>query len=276
MTVARYPIFLRSVVIDDDNNDLRIEEGGTQYTAIIPAGTYYLRGDGAADDLCLAVKTAMEAASANTNTYSVTVSFSVALGQPCATVTIARATGASTFRPLWASLNFESESLGFTRTNPGAAGTSFTSSFTPDAVWCASLGAFIAKESPREENDATVLRKKNGRTSGILRGGPYHGREILLNLLDGRRATTKCPTSTITDTRAALNTFLQAVSDGSVFEFHRQTTTMLTSTTLSALSSSTLVGDYVVADSLAKEYAPQRNIDGLSVYDVTLPIWEVT
>jgi len=75
------PRFAWGATFDSSNNDIQFNEGGGSAVATISLGggtsaTYFWLGDGSADDLVLALKTALDAASAaslNSRTYTVTV-----------------------------------------------------------------------------------------------------------------------------------------------------------------------------------------------------------
>ena len=93
-----YPVLLGAVVVVTGTNDrIRWREVATTNNATIAAGTYFLRGDGAADDLCLAIKTAIEAAGASANTYSVVAARSLTPTAAHTAVTLTRLTGADSF-----------------------------------------------------------------------------------------------------------------------------------------------------------------------------------
>lgn len=65
------PKLLAPIVITVDTNDDIRYEAQSAGTATIAAGTYYISGDGAADDLCLAIKTALDTASSATWTVAI-------------------------------------------------------------------------------------------------------------------------------------------------------------------------------------------------------------
>jgi hypothetical protein len=71
MTAPAIPKLLAPIVITANSNDDIRYEAQSAGTATIAAGTYYISGDGAADDLCLAIKTALDTASSATWTVAV-------------------------------------------------------------------------------------------------------------------------------------------------------------------------------------------------------------
>ena len=108
-----YPLIRRAVTITAANQAIRVNEGGTAYTALVAPGVYWVR-DAGANSLNLAVKTAIEAITP-TNTYSVTTVPSINPAGVNATTTITRLTGAATFGILAASFltTFPMHALGF-------------------------------------------------------------------------------------------------------------------------------------------------------------------
>lgn len=108
-----YPLLRRAVTITTANQAIRVNEGGTAYTALVAPGVYWVR-DAGANSLNLAVKTAIEAITP-TNTYSVTTVPSINPATSNATTTITRLTGAATFGILAASFltTFPMHALGF-------------------------------------------------------------------------------------------------------------------------------------------------------------------
>ena len=71
------PRFAWGATFTTANNAIQFNEGGASAVASIAAGTYYWLQDGSADDLCLALETALDAASLASlggRTYTATIS----------------------------------------------------------------------------------------------------------------------------------------------------------------------------------------------------------
>jgi len=70
MPAFTIPSFAWPIVIDATNGNIRINAGGGDVTATIPAGTYFWRGDASANDMAAVVSAAMLAASASAFIWS--------------------------------------------------------------------------------------------------------------------------------------------------------------------------------------------------------------
>jgi len=107
-----YPLIRRAVTITTANQNIRLNEGGVLYTALVTPGVYWVRDSGA-DSLNLAVKAAIEAVTP-TNTYAITTVASIDPTLPNATTTITQ-TGGATFSIAAASVltTFPMHALGF-------------------------------------------------------------------------------------------------------------------------------------------------------------------
>lgn len=263
--MSLYPVMLGAVVIDATNQRIVITEAGADKNADITVGTYFLRGDGASDDLCKAIKDAMEAAGASANTYTVSVSWSTDGTAPAAVVTIARATGADSIGIKWASgsTTFDEAWIGFANTNVTGA-TSYSGTLSPSSVW-------VSNEIHRSldavsEHVAFSKRARSGRIQGALRGGAYEVRMLGMDLLHAKRAHSVYNSS---DPTSALDAFVERQLAGLHFELHL--TTISSGTTLSALSSSTRHGTAWHLDAEAVEsYAPRRMSPGVPLYSADL------
>lgn len=260
-----YPVMLGAIVIDSTNQGLRITENGTDYTAAISSGTYYLRGDGASGDFCLALKTAMEAASGSANTYTITPSFSVDGSGVSCTVTIARATGSHTIGIKWADAltTFDEGVLGFANSNVSGA-TSYASTLSPSSIWVSS--EIYRELEPESEYLAFTTRARSGVVMGGLRGGAYAVRRLGMDFLHAKRAHSVNNSS---DPTSGLDRFIQRQLAGLPMELH--VGTISSGTTLAALSSSTEHGDRWHFDAEQLEaYRPQRLSAGVPLYTVDL------
>lgn len=131
-----YPLIRRAVTITSANQRIRWQEGATVGIATVAQGTYWLRDSGV-DSLLLAVKAAIEAVTASTNTYTLTSTRSVLATQPTGTVTITKSSGADTFALLGAPhvLNtFPLHALGFA-VDTALDVLPIVSTKSPSAIW---------------------------------------------------------------------------------------------------------------------------------------------
>lgn len=117
MSGGRYPFISRPIEITAANRVIRITEGASTANVNVAAGTYWIRGDGSADCLLTRLKTALEAATASTNTYTVSLLFEPLNLDTPVVVRIARATGSDTFRLDFdnVAVTFPVEAIGFRR-----------------------------------------------------------------------------------------------------------------------------------------------------------------
>lgn len=258
-----YPVMLGAVVIDTSNQVIIIREGGAEITATVSAGTYYLRGDGASGDLCLAIKTALDA-STGALTYSCSVSMSVDGSGVSATVSIGG--GGGTFSLEWASSNctFDEGILGYTNANTASNTSTKPGTLSPSCLW---VSNDIYRElEPSTEFTAFTNRSRAGRIWGALRGGGYAVRSLVMEFLHAKRAHSVNNSS---DPYSGLDLFLQRQLSGVPMELH--VASISSGTTLAALSSSTEHGDRWFFDGEDLDrYAPARLSPGTPLYSSSL------
>jgi hypothetical protein len=129
-----YPLLRRAITITSSNNVIRFREGATTGSAVVAPGVYFLRGTGG---LLAAVLTALEAATASVNTYSVTLSVSVLAALPTGVVTITRLTGADAFRIDGADVatTFPLHAIGFANVTDATTTAPKVSTLSPSGIW---------------------------------------------------------------------------------------------------------------------------------------------
>lgn len=261
--MSKYAAFLSFVTIDASNKTIRFVEGSTTTNVTLAEGSYPLRGDGTADDLCKILKTAFESnADAANNTYTVSVAMSVDPSAPTAVVTITRATGAGNFSILWAHANttFDPLLIGHEALNTAHNGTAKAGTLSPTALWVSS--DFIAESEPEEEYDVTVHETEDGRLLAARKGGAFEVRRVSFLHVDDLRVHDE---SNLDDPAAAFMTFHELVGDGRPFEMHEQT--LSSGMTLDDLSSSTRIGTaWHFDEETAAEFAPERIEPGVPMY----------
>lgn len=263
--MSKYAALLAQITITTANQGIRFKEGATTGTVTIPVGTYFLRGDGASDDICLALKTAFDGLVVG-NVYTVALACSVDPAAIAATVTITQ-TGGAAFRILWADAltTFDEALLGFTDANTADSTAAKVGTLSPEALWVSpDVPEFY---EPEDQYDISVQRARSGRVRALRRGGPYDVRRVSFQFLDSRRVIDHDNT---TDPAATFARFLEATSAGLRFEFHATT---VSGTTLGALSSSTEIGaGWYFDEDTALGFAPERLQPGLALYAFTLTL----
>ncbi len=261
-----YPVTLGAIVLTSANNVLRFNEGALPTTdATIAPGTYYLRGDNAVGDLCLAIKTALEAANGGSvNTYSVTVSRSIDPAAAHTTVTITRTAGADNFGVLWASTatTFDQALLGFIA-NDATTALPKGSALAPAAAWVCND---VAREiEPFSERVVSVPRAVSGRVQGVTRSARMQSWRLGLAFVDERRVFVEHALSGAQDT---LEGFMERFGAGAAFELHEAQVS--SGTTLAALSSSTLVDVAHFSEDTLSRFEPTRLGPGVPLYSIDL------
>lgn len=262
-----YPVLCGAVVLTSANNVLRFTEGASTNNATIATGTYYLRGNGAADDLALALKNALEAAGASANTYTVSVSRSIDPAAIHTTVTITRATGADSFGVLWADVasTFDETLLGFTA-NDTVNGVAKTSTQAAAACWGSND---VAREiEPVSERIVAVPRAASGRVQGVTRSARMQSWRLGLSFVDERRMLVENALAGAQDT---LEGFMERFGAGASLELHEQPT-LLSATLLAGLTGSTLVDVVHFSEDSLSRFEPTRIGPGVPLYSIDLRI----
>lgn len=259
-----YPVLLGAVVLTSANNVLRFTEGASTNNATITPGTYYLRGDGAAGDLCLALKTALEAAGASANTYTVTVAWSIDPAVAGAVITITRATGADNFGVLWADAlsTFDEALLGFSASDTVNASAK-TSTKSCAAAWACND---VAREiEPVSERVVAVPRAVSGRVQGVTRSARMQSWRLGLAFVAEGRMLVEGALAGAQDT---LEGFMERFGAGASIELHEAQVS--TGTTLAALSASTLVDVVHFSEDALSRFEPSRLGPGVPLYSLDL------
>lgn len=260
MSVVYY-LFLGEVTLVGPTTDGRLsvaEGAGDDSSADIAAGTYFLRGDGTSDDLCKALKDAIEAAAGTANTYSVSVAFTVAAGVPIATVSIARATGGASFILKWATSTLSPAAFGFATTNTANDATTKVSTLTPSSVWAPNEPP--SHDDPLPEAIGAQVRTKGGQVRTFDGGGPFLVRALELELITAERTLQEAIPA---DLARSYEKWWSRHRDGRRFEVHRLT---VSGTTLQAPTSSTRLGTFVLDEASCAAPRPRRTSPGMPRY----------
>lgn len=269
-----YPVMLGAIVIRAGVNDvIRFTEGAATNSATLEAGTWYLRGDGTADDFCVKLKTALEAASlVSVNTYTVRVAFDIDPAQPHTRIQIARATGADNFGALWvdAATTFDESLLGFTA-NDAVNALNKVSARSCSASW---VSNDIAREiEPYSERVVAVPRAASGRVNGVTRSDRMQSYRLGLAFVDARRIIV---VDALTHSGDTLEGFIERFGANSTVELHEQSSIaspgLFTTTELSALSASTKIDQCLFSEDTLSLFAPTRLGPGVALYSIDLTL----
>lgn len=274
-----YPVFLLPIVVAPGT--VRMTENGIAQTlniidpatslALATSKTFYLRGDGTADDLLRLLKLTLDTHTGGTNVYTVAIQRNIDGSILPSSVTISA--GTNNFSIDWtsASTTLNERHFGF-RSIATTSGLSTTGDVSPTSQWVSNdVVEFFEEE---DEVQAFVERARSGFVLGGRRGGPYDIRRMGLQFQAEQRTVTKgVPTVVSTkDTGRAFAAAWALMTTGRAFEVHLAT--LASGTTLSALSSSTRQDGttgvtqtwFLDADTVESGFRPARLAPGVGLY----------
>lgn len=260
-----YPVLLGGVVITASNKSIRFKEGLVTETVNLVEGTYCLTGDGGTDDLLEAVLTALatNTNAVNPNTYSATGSYvSVDPATASASITIAKATGSSTFQILWAdaATTFDPALLGFAETNTADNTSAKTSTLSPTALW---VSPDPHRElEPQTSKVVSVKRSLSGRVRGLERSSSMRSWRLGLGFVRDTRVLSVRNTS---DPAATFEAFLDRYGAGSSMELH-DVDTNGTTTALISFDAAEYVDTVCFSQETIERFEPRRIAPGTPLY----------
>jgi hypothetical protein len=272
-----YPILLQSIVIDATNKVINFREGANTATATLVEATYYLRGNGAADDFCLALKTALETNNGlrtSTNTYSVVPAWSADPSARGCIVTITRLTGADSFQFLAASTTFDQGLIGFDFAADTLTAGPKSSTTSPSSAWVGDgphrlhdpvdrpLGYAKRAQSGRVRRAKTGTTRKD-RRCGVSFVSPLRTHEMFVAGVDVERC---------------FNRFLDRWRAGKPCELHLSDITAgfaLGALSTTPLSTATRQGvAWQLGGDGNEEFEPRRQSNAVALFSWDLDLWE--
>lgn len=258
------------VTLDSTNNVIALDEGGVVASATIAAGTYFIIGDGTSDDLLAAIKTALDAAFAGGNTYSVAISRNINPAQRAASITITRTAGATAFRVRWltAPTTFDVGLLGFA-VEKGAADAN------PEEGTLTAAGVWIPSDRhedliPRAQWVRAAQEMASGDKDFVRRTARGKRRRLLIRRCDGRRVWEDTISA---DPRRSFERFVDLCGDGRRIDVHE--TSISSGFTLSALSTSTrkgAVGGWKLDEPTGDDFEPERARTGMDHWNFDIEL----
>jgi len=155
---ANYPLVRRAIVITTANRGIQFLEGaGPATTRLVAVGTYYVLDDGSAEDLCVAVKTALEVG-ASANEYAVAFipnprTTPIAATDANCIGNIARTSGSDSFQLLGASVltTFPLHVLGLAAVDTALLSTPIVATLSSSAWWISNDVLLV--DEPVEDGD---------------------------------------------------------------------------------------------------------------------------
>lgn len=272
--MSQFPIILAGITIDADNDTIQLDENGVVAAAVMAHGTYWLRGDGGADDFGPIVAAALDAAFGGGNTYTVSIaSWSIDPTDPSAVVTVTRATGSTTFRVRWnhADTTFDPALLGFAVEKGAADASPESSTLSPAALWVSNERLIDA--IPRMSANVAEAEGADGAVDLVELSATVYRWRFILELVDGRRMWAH---ENQADPDASLERLWALIRDGRQVEIH--TTTIATYPTLTGpvLGTSEVGRDdgaafrWVITTPTARGLEASRALTGMSHWDLDL------
>ena len=258
-----YPVALGAIVLTTSNNRLRFREAaGAVGNVDLTAGTYYLRGDGAAGDLLLELKNKLDAFGVGGNTYTITVTRSIDPALAHTTITITQSGGLTFGLVVDGSQTFDYALIGFSAStaNDTAAKTS-----TKACAACWGSNDVAREIEPYSERVVAVPRAVSGRVQGVTRSARMQSWRLGLAFVDERRMLVE---NALAGTQDTLEGFMERFGAGASMELHEQQS--VTGTTLAALSSSTLVDVVHFSEDALLRFEPTRIGPGVPLYSLDL------
>ena len=184
MAPPKFVALLGSVEVTSANNTVIINEGASDLTATIASGTYYLKGDGSADDLAQAIEDALNAAGAFTYVVALEYTTDPTLSGKTASNVVISTSPANTFALKWGAGLFDGELLGYAGTNLSGA-TSYTAPSSAQLSWVSTEP--VHSREPDPESDVAQHVTPDGQTYTFRSGGPRTRRTITFSVVDERR-----------------------------------------------------------------------------------------
>lgn len=279
---AKYGVLCREIVIDSTNNQIVFtENGGSDLTATIAAGTYFL--DDTSDSLLDAIITALNAVSVTYTFNSPVVNASPQLNLTtvvedlwCAawifTTPGTTTTNNVVFRWSDAACTFDPKLIGadnngsdFTWAAYAGSNTAFFSTHAPTPVF---VPDFEVAEDDDTKNNADVVSHvspNNVRTHYVVRDREKR-KTLQWSMLTHDRVHRKDSSLSFTGEEwGCFDTFWESQTwKGGRLRYHRWDHT----TSSVALGTSTFVDDYVFADSIPKDIPVMRRERSQRIYDV--------
>ena len=246
---ATYPAYLQAVTIVTGTNDTIVfDEGAGNLTATLAAGTYFLRGYAAADDLGSEIAGAMTTAG---GTY--TVSVLMFTSNNATQVTITKSTG--TFKLSLANSTFPlNDLLGFTSSNETLAleqvGTDYAK------INWVSNQPLAGRETSNQSNVSQHLTAQG-------QVHTYVGQDGLVSRLLEHELVSATKTKDATGGNASFEAWWGRARQGYRFQFHDTTES---SGLLGTLSAGTLKDTLTLGEDACRAFSPARLSRGLALY----------
>lgn len=273
MAAVDFACLLGAIEITTANQRLILDEGGVSFNADVTPGIYYLKGDNASNDICQAIKDALDAAGANTYSVKTAISSVETWSRSDSAVTcsvqVSRAAGAATFRVRWpnASTTFPIAAVGFAVEKGAADANAETSTLSPTHAWVGT--GHIEDAPPSVSWEVSQRMLENGDTDVIRTSDARSPRRVVLPMQSATRLYSESATVASSD----LESFLDVVLDGRPVQFHRLTLQSGSTVLLNGPTTSTLKGTYRCGEAMARVLeSPTRAQTGIDQFDLEMQL----
>lgn len=257
------PLLCRPILITSANRTLAVTEGATPANAVLATGTYWLLGDGSASCILTALKTALETATASTNTYTLTLVLDAGFGVQGAKVRVTRATGADAFTLRWTAgaTTLPRLALGFAAADVSDTAGVIEGTLSPDLVW---FGGEVLREDERPRTAPVFAQRTSaGLPHAGRRGAARRGLRWSVVMVPVDRVK---PDAIPADTARAFASFWELAADGSHLR-------------LGLADYDTLVvswlGAWVFDLATMESFDPPRLSEASGLYSWPLAFWQV-
>lgn len=252
MTAYWYAL-LAPVKLTAANNTIRITENSIteDKTVGVAGSTYYLRGDGASDDLLETLVQGIQSHS-QANTYTSVLTMNIGSSTRTADVLIA-SLGINSYS--WLAGNaadtFDATLVGFPNSTITPSVYGLSSTLSPSLIWMSPMPASEDTFSFEALGSQALMR--GGQIYNFDGGGPYTRRTIGFQYVPEDRTLTF---TTTLDAARTFKSFWQTNRNGSVMELHR--ITMTANTKENPFYPATLLGKFVFDEETKNSFAPVR------------------
>lgn len=269
MTIT-YAILLPEVTISAGVNDTisLVEDSDSPATVTIPPGSYFMRGDAAADDLAGALQTALGSAYVGNNQYTIYLQFDTSSGGINMSMSIERTAGARTFQLQWGTNGLE-DMFGFASGNTANNSSAKVATLSSSVAWVSNQPTEKTDEHFNSVVHQTVMSDGSVRT--FQRTSVYDLRDLSFAMVDGDRTLTSLADAD-SDANRSFETFWRLARDGRRFEYYEapiETGTLLPSP-ITTDDASGYLGRFVLDAPSLQAFRPMRHSPGVALYTWSL------
>jgi hypothetical protein len=254
---AKWAVLTGAVTIDSTNRDIRITANAVTATVTLVNGTYYLIGDGSADDLLGWLDSAI---TSHPEITSVTISSSVSIDSGAAVSSLTITPNISCNILFGNALTtFDEGTIGFDGDTGLDASHSNTDS--PSLIWVSNEPPFLDDRGPWESQSEQTITV-DGKTRTFTRGTAHERRMLSFDFVAPKRTIKSAWGSS--SSNQTFESWWDNHRDGRKLRYYNPA--LSSGTTLAALSSSNFISTYTLDESSVASWSPRRLQPGLELY----------